>query len=207
MSKIGTLYIIAAPSGAGKTSLVKAITSQIKGLEVSVSHTTRPARPNDVDGVDYHFIDDNQFNRKVANQEFLEHALVFGHQYGTCKQEVLEKIKQGIDIILEIDWQGARQIRQIFSNSVGIYIFPPSFEALRRRLVHRNEDDGEVIDLRMQQAASEMSHYHEFDYLVVNDDFDIAVNDLSKIIKARQLRTAYQSQVATNILEQNLKTR
>ena len=207
MSKIGTLYIIAAPSGAGKTSLVRAILSQIECLEVSVSHTTRPARPNDVDGVDYHFVDEATFNQKVKDQAFLEHADVFGYQYGTCKEVVLNKIKQGIDIILEIDWQGARQIRQLFPSSVGIYIFPPSLLTLKERLVHRNEDDKSVIDSRMEQAASEMSHYHEFEYLVVNDDFDIAVNSLRNILMARRLRTSVQQDVALNILEQSEKTR
>lgn len=207
MSKLGTLYIIAAPSGAGKTSLVRAILSQTERLEVSVSHTTRPARPNDIDGVDYHFIDEATFNQKVEGQAFLEHADVFGYQYGTCKEGVLSKIKQGVDIILEIDWQGARQIRQLFPSSVGIYIFPPSLVTLKERLIHRNEDKDSVIDLRMQQAASEMSHYHEFEYLIINDDFDMAVNDLRNILMARRLRTSVQQEVALNILEQSEKTR
>ena len=206
MSKVGTLYIVAAPSGAGKTSLVRAIVRQVEGVKISVSHTTRPARPSDVEGRDYHFISEEAFDGKVSDQDFLEYAHVFGYRYGTCKEGVLSKIKQGIDVILEIDWQGARQIRQLFPRSVGIFVFPPSFLALKDRLINRNEDAHDVIQSRLHQAEAEMSHYHEFDYLIINDDFDRAVNELRQVIAARRLRTAYQNEAALFILEQMPKT-
>jgi len=190
----GTLYIISAPSGAGKTSLVKALLEKLAGVTVSVSHTTRPARPGEQDGADYHFVEKADFERLVAAGEFLEHAQVFDNYYGTHRATVLERLESGEDVILEIDWQGARQVYEAFSQAVRVFILPPSQEALRQRLTGRGQDSVEVIDRRMADAVSEMSHYEEFDYLVFNDDFDTALSDLIALFRARRLRSEAQQQ-------------
>ncbi len=189
---IGTLYIIAAPSGAGKTSLVKALLESVSGIEVSVSFTTRPCRPGEQDGVNYHFVDLQTFQRMIAAGEFLEHAEVFGNHYGTAKSNIIERLQQGVDVILEIDWQGARQVRQALPEAVGIFIIPPSREILEQRLRSRGQDSQEIIDRRMRDAVSEISHYNEFDYLVVNDEFEPALTELRAIILARRLRVEVQ---------------
>ena len=190
----GTMYIISAPSGAGKTSLVKALLEKLPGVAVSVSHTTRAARPGEQDGVDYHFTETAEFERLVAGGEFLEHAQVFDNYYGTRRAAVLEKLESGEDVILEIDWQGARQVYKAFPQAVRVFILPPSREALRERLAGRGQDSEDVISRRMAEAVCEMSHYHEFDYLVFNDDFDTALGDLITLFRARRLRSEAQQQ-------------
>jgi guanylate kinase len=188
----GTLYIISAPSGAGKTSLVKALLQQTAALTVSVSHTTRAPRPGEVAGQDYHFTDPDTFRGMIEGQAFLEHAQVFDNFYGTARASVLELLAQGLDVILEIDWQGAQQVRQKMPAAVSIFILPPSRAALEQRLRGRNTDSEEVIARRMRDAISEMSHYREFDYLVFNDDFDTALGELRAVILARRQQAARQ---------------
>ncbi len=189
---IGTLYIVAAPSGAGKTSLVKALVERLPGIEVSVSYTTRPPRPGERDGINYHFVDRETFQGMVARDEFLEHAEVFGNLYGTAKANILERLEKGVDVVLEIDWQGARQVREALPQAVGIFILPPSREALEERLRGRGQDAEEVIERRMREATEEMSHYREFDYLVINDRFEQALEGLCSIVVARRLRREVQ---------------
>ncbi len=188
----GTLYIISAPSGAGKTSLVKALLEQTEQIMVSVSNTTRAARPGEVDGKDYHFTDIDTFRSMIADDAFLEHAQVFDNFYGTSQSNVIEQMAKGTDVILEIDWQGAQQVREKMPEAVSIFILPPSREELEKRLRGRNTDSEEVIARRMRDAISEMSHYGEFDYLVFNDDFDIALGELRAIILARRQRAEAQ---------------
>lgn len=168
---IGTLYVIAAPSGAGKTSLVKALINTLPDVKVSVSYTTRQKRPQEKEGVDYHFVDETEFETMIANGTFLEHAKVFGYYYGTSRHWVEKHLQAGEDVILEIDWQGAYQIRQQFAQSISIFILPPSFDLLRERLLYRNQDNPEVIERRLAAAVSEMKHYQEFDYLIINAAF------------------------------------
>ncbi len=198
---IGTLYIVAAPSGAGKTSLVKALVEQLDELEVSVSYTTRPPRPGEKDGINYHFIDREGFQRMVAAGEFLEHAEVFGNFYGTAKANIFERLRAGIDVILEIDWQGARQVREAFPEMVGIFILPPSREVLEQRLRDRGQDSEETIARRMRDATEEMSHYREFDYLVVNDRFERSLEELRAIVVARRLRLEAQELKLRELLQ------
>ncbi len=198
---IGTLYIVAAPSGAGKTSLVKALVEQLDELEVSVSYTTRPPRPGEKDGINYHFIDREGFQRMVAAGEFLEHAEVFGNFYGTAKANIFERLRAGIDVILEIDWQGARQVREAFPETVGIFILPPSREVLEQRLRDRGQDSEETIARRMRDATEEMSHYREFDYLVVNDRFERSLEELRAIVVARRLRLEAQELKLRELLQ------
>jgi guanylate kinase len=188
----GTLYIISAPSGAGKTSLVKALLESTDGIQVSVSHTTRPARPGEVDGTAYHFTEVDTFKAKIESGDFLEHAEVFGNFYGTSRSTVQEMLAQGVDVILEIDWQGAAQVRQQIPEAVSIFILPPSRQELERRLRGRGTDADEVIARRLGEAVTEMEHYAEFDYLVFNDDFDTALGELRTIVLARRLRGEVQ---------------
>lgn len=197
MSQTGNLYVIAAPSGAGKTSLVKTLIESVPNLSVSISHTTRPMRPNEQDGVNYFFTDKNNFMEMVGRGEFLEHAIVFENCYGTSKRWVEETLNNGIDVILEIDWQGHQQIKTLFPASIGIFILPPSLTALRERLVTRNQDKPEVIAKRLADVRETVSHVDEFDYLVLNDDFNQAVHDLTTIIEAgRLLETAQRRKYA-----------
>lgn len=189
----GTLYIFAAPSGAGKTSLVKALLETTEKIEVSVSHTTRAPRPGEIDGVNYHFVDQASFQTMVAQGDFLEHAQVFDNFYGTARVNIEQRLTAGMDVILEIDWQGARQVRAQFPDSIGVFILPPSRQSLEERLRGRGQDAQEVIARRMRDAVSEMSHYAEFDYLVINDDFDTALGELAAIVTARRLRTESQA--------------
>jgi guanylate kinase len=193
MTALGTLYILSAPSGAGKTSLLKALRQKDTGLHVSVSHTTRLMRPGEEDGVDYHFIDQASFLAKVKQGAFLEHAEVFGNYYGTDEASVRRQLEAGEDTVLEIDWQGAQQVRKRFPDAVSIFILPPSPETLHERLSNRGQDSEEVIQGRMRKAVSEMSHYVEFDYLVFNDDFEQALNELLSILTAQRLRLTRQS--------------
>ena len=184
---IGNLYIVSAPSGAGKTSLVKALLEAEPRVRVSVSHTTRAMRPGEVDGVNYHFVTREQFTAMLEQDAFLEHAQVFDNFYGTSQHWVEQTLAEGYDLILEIDWQGAQQVRRLLPQAKSIFILPPTQEALRHRLTNRGQDSGEIIERRMRDAVSEMSHYVEFDYLVINDDFGHALEDLKAIFRANQL--------------------
>lgn len=189
----GTLYIVSAPSGAGKTSLLNKAMGSDPVLRVSVSHTTRARRPGEQDGVDYHFVDRETFNEMVSSGEFLEHAQVFGHLYGTSAKGVRQQLDEGLDVILEIDWQGARQVRRQFPACVSIFILPPSADVLRQRLTERGQDEADVIERRMADAAGEIAHYAEYDYLVINDRFETAQADLLAIFRANRLRLDYQA--------------
>ncbi|WP_062264602.1 guanylate kinase [Endozoicomonas arenosclerae] len=197
----GKLYIIAAPSGAGKTSLVKAMVQSTPHVKVSVSHTTRPIRPGETDGVNYHFTSKEIFLELMSRGQFLEHAEVFGNYYGTSEAWVREQLDTGEDVILEIDWQGAQQVRKLMPEAVSIFILPPSKEALRERLIGRGTDDMAVIDRRMNQAVDEMSHYAEFDYLVINDEFDLALRDLQTIIRSRRLSIGWMQHYKSDLVE------
>ncbi|MCW8942445.1 MAG: guanylate kinase [Gammaproteobacteria bacterium] len=196
----GTLYIISAASGAGKTTLVSAVLEQVDDLEVSVSHTTRAPREGEVDGVNYHFVDKDTFEAMVEDSEFIEYATVFGNMYGTSRQHIQEQLLKGKDVILEIDWQGARQIRQLMPDCRSVYIVPPSTEALRERLTSRGKDDEDIITRRMHEAISEMSHYVEFDYLIINDDFDEARDNLAAIIRGNRMLHEHQQQKHADLL-------
>ncbi|MGQ9426873.1 guanylate kinase [Gilvimarinus sp. F26214L] len=190
----GTLFTISAPSGAGKTSLVKALVDSTRGLRVSVSHTTRAIRPGEVDGVNYHFVTRQAFEDMLLNNAFLEHADVFGNLYGTSQGWVEQTLAEGSDVILEIDWQGAAQIRRLMPETVSIFILPPSRETLRGRLTGRGQDDASVIERRLAEAREEMSHYAECQYLVINDVFEEALADLQSIVRSVRLRLSSQSQ-------------
>ncbi len=200
----GTLYVISAASGAGKTSLVNAVLTQVDELVVSVSHTTRASREGEVDGVNYHFVDKSSFEAMVEAGEFFEYATVFGNMYGTSQQYIEQQLKSGADVILEIDWQGARQVRQLMPDCKSIYIVPPSTVALRERLDARGQDEAAVIDRRMREAISEMSHYVEFDYLIINDDFAEARDNLVAIIKGNRMLHQRQQQKYADLLAQLL---
>ncbi|WOG28166.1 guanylate kinase [Endozoicomonas sp. 8E] len=201
MAKKGKLYIIAAPSGAGKTSLVKAMVQSTPHVKVSVSHTTRPIRPGETDGMNYHFTSKDAFLELMNQGRFLEHAEVFGNYYGTSEAWVREQLDTGEDVILEIDWQGAEQVRKLMPEAVSIFILPPSKEALRERLIGRGTDDLDVIERRMNQAVNEMSHYAEFDYLVINDEFDLALRDLQTIIRSRRLSIGWMQHYKSGLIE------
>lgn len=183
----GTLYTVSAPSGAGKTSLVKALVDSYEGIKVSVSHTTRPSRSGEQDGVNYHFVSQETFMGMLEQAAFLEHARVFDNFYGTSKTWVEDTLKQGTDVILEIDWQGAQQVRKLLPDTVGIFILPPSEATLRERLTQRGQDDNSIIERRMRDARNEIEHYVESDYLIINDNFDVALNEFKSIITARRL--------------------
>jgi guanylate kinase len=188
----GILFIVSAPSGAGKTSLVKALLARDAGLSLSVSCTTRPPRAGEQDGVHYHFIDEARFRHCIREGDFLEYAEVFGNLYGTREADVREALAAGRDLILEIDWQGARQVRERFRSAVGIFILPPSIAELERRLRGRGTDSDEVIEGRMAQARDEMAHLDEYGYLVVNDGFDVALDALAAIVVAERQRLERQ---------------
>lgn len=194
MTIMGTLYIISAPSGGGKTSLVNALVSTVAKITVSVSYTTRVKRPGEEDGVNYHFVTKEHFEQLIVEGAFVEYAQVFGNYYGTGRQWVDQKLASGEDVILEIDWQGAKQIRQLMPASVGVFILPPSREVLYSRLRERAQDDAKIIEGRMALASNEISHYQEYDYLIVNDDFFVALTDLQAIIQARRLMIGPQQQ-------------
>ena len=200
MSQLGTLYVISAPSGAGKTSLVKALLDRDAQVCVSVSHTTRGMRPGEVDGTDYNFVSMEQFNQMIELGQFLEFAEVFTNKYGTSQVWVEQQLEQGRDVILEIDWQGAQQVRGLMPECVSIFILPPSTAALRERLTGRGQDGEEVINHRMSEALSEMSHYHEYDYLIINDQFTLALDELQAVFSARRLRLARQQQKQAALL-------
>ena len=200
----GTLFIISAASGTGKTSLIKELFSSTPKVQVSISHTTRPIRPGEKKGVNYHFIDQNTFKEMLSQNMFLEHAEVFGNWYGTSKTWVNDTLQQHQDVILEIDWQGAQQIRKQLPNTISIFIVPPSLETLKKRLQSRQQDSDEVIERRLSAAKEEISHYPEYDYLVVNDDFNKAVSEVKHIILSTRNKNPVaaenQEQLLTNLL-------
>ncbi len=188
----GNVFIVAAPSGGGKTSLVRNLIDTLDDIKVSISHTTRAMRPGEQNGIDYFFVDKDQFIQMVNNNEFIEHAQVFNHFYGTSTSQIQDRLKQGIDVVLDIDWQGAEQIRRMFPNAVSVFIVPPSLEVLKQRLMNRSQDKPEVIEDRMIKAQDEMSHFPEFDYVIVNDQFDRAASELRSIVVADRLQIARQ---------------
>ncbi len=192
MAAQGTLFTVSAPSGAGKTSLVEALVQASQHLVVSVSHTTRPMRPGEQDGVNYHFVTEAAFEEMLNRGAFLEQARVFDNFYGTSQEWVEQQLKAGEDVILEIDWQGAAQIKHLLPDSVSIFILPPSRQALRQRLTNRGQDDEATIEQRMSQAVNEISHYPEADYIVVNDNFDAALLELKSVVESQRLRARAQ---------------
>ncbi len=202
----GQLYVISAPSGAGKTSLIKALREQMPDLGLSVSHTTRPMRPGEVDGQHYHFVSKSTFESMIAEGAFVEHALVFGNYYGTSKAAVGTVLDKGQDLILEIDWQGAEQVRPLFPNAQSIFILPPSREALRERLFARGQDDADVIARRLAEAEREMQAYPNYDFLIINDDFSQALNQLRCLFESARLRTPRQAEKERIRLENLLNT-
>jgi guanylate kinase len=195
------LFIVSAPSGAGKTSLVKELVERDPGLTLSVSCTTRPAREGEQDGVHYHFLDRERFEREIGEGAFLEHAEVFGNLYGTRAADVRRRLDAGQDVLLEIDWQGARQVRERFPEAIGLFVLPPSIEELERRLRGRGTDSDDVIARRMAQAHDELAHFAEYSYLVVNDCFETALAALAAIVTAERQRLAYQRPRLATLLD------
>jgi len=188
----GNVFIICAPSGAGKTSLVAELLRRDRSAQLSVSHTTRAPRPGEQDGRDYHFVSKPAFKAMIERGEFLESAEVHGNLYGTSQGWIDEQRARDVDIVLEIDWQGAQQVRRLIPDSVGIFILPPSPDTLRRRLIDRGQDSDAIIERRLQAARGEIAHLAEFDYVIINNNFDDAVEDLVSIVRATRLRTAPQ---------------
>lgn len=187
------LFILSAPSGAGKTSLVKQACVRMSDLAVSVSHTTRPMRPADSDGVDYHFVDEAEFQHMIERGEFLEHARVFDNLYGTSQSEVEKTLEAGTDVLLEIDWQGADQVRRLLPQACSIFIIPPSREILQSRLRGRASDSDAVIERRLKEAVNDMKHFSNYEYLIVNDDFELAVEQLCAVVMAKRVEVLRQS--------------
>ena len=200
----GKLFIIAAPSGAGKTSLVNELLKCDSRLVLSISHTTRSARPGEIDGQHYHFVSEADYEQMVKNGDFMEHAQVFDHFYGSNRNSVALQLEAGHDVILEIDWQGAHQVQSVFPDSCLIFIIPPSLETLRERLTGRGQDSASVIQRRMRDARAEISHWAEFDHLVVNDDFDTALEELLSIINDHRTRQPRQVNKDHQLLAQQL---
>ena len=199
--KSGNLFVVAAPSGAGKSSLVAAMLEEDRLVRLSVSHTTRSPRPGEVNGVNYHFVDRDNFLRMAANGEFLESAEVYGNLYGTSQRWIDETLSGGHDVVLEIDWQGAQQLRKMFSGVVSIFILPPSLDILRARLEGRKQDSVETIRRRMDAAIDDISHVVEFDYVIINNNFTDAVKDLVGIVRTQRLRLTRQLAANETLLE------
>lgn len=194
-----SLFTVSAPSGAGKSSLIAALLKTDPALSLSVSHTTRQPRPGEQNGREYHFVTTDDFQKRLEEGEFLEHALVHGNYYGTSKLKVLEQLQAGSDVLLEIDWQGALQIRELFPDTVSIFILPPSIAVLEERLNKRGQDSQEIIKQRIQGAALEISHASDFDYVIINNDFNLALKQLASVIDAARCRTQKQS-LKNNVL-------
>lgn len=201
----GQLFIITAPSGAGKTSIVKAIIDTTPRMKKSISFTTRPMRPGEEEGIDYHFVDTKTFLAMRDSGDFLEYAEVFGNHYGTSKKWLAEQLNAGNDVILEIDWQGAQQVRRIFPDNTSIFILPPSKKTLLERLRSRGQDSEEVISRRTLEAVTEMSHYDEFDFTVINDVFDIAVEEVRSVMISRHVRTPVQQENQKSLIQELLE--
>ena len=199
------LYVVAAPSGGGKTSLIEALIEKDHRVSLSVSYTTRAARPGEKNGVHYHFVDDPAFIGLIGKNAFLEHAEVYGHRYGTAREAVEIKLHAGFDVLLDIDWQGARQIRKTFPFCCSIFILPPSLKTLRNRLAWRGQDSEEAIERRMREAREEISHWSEFDYLIINDNFDQALADLLSIVRHRTLHRPDQQNHYDDLLAELLE--
>nr|WP_298891411.1 guanylate kinase [uncultured Acinetobacter sp.] len=201
----GLLFVVAAASGTGKTSLVKALLDRTSNLHVSVSHTTRPKRNGELDGIHYHFIEKDSFTAQIEQGGFIEYAEVFGNFYGTSQRTVEEQLQQGHDVLLEIDWQGAAQVRKLFPDSIQIFILPPSQYDLRQRLSNRGTDNVEVIEHRLDCAVSDMQQYVNFDYIIINDSFDRALHELEAVITANRMTLAQQANRHSDLI-QNLLT-
>jgi guanylate kinase len=201
----GTLYIVSAPSGTGKTSLVNALVRDTNHLKLSISHTTRQARPKEIDGYNYHFISEAKFKQMEMAGVFMESAKVFGNFYGTSQDAVQKMLDEGHDVVLEIDWQGAEQIKARFPEAVSIFILPPSIQALRDRLDSRGQDSAEVINDRMTKAIAELKHHHKADYLVINDEFEEALKSMKAIVKANRMTTAKQKLINSRLIDSLIK--
>lgn len=202
MTGMGNLYVISAPSGAGKTTLVKALVESVANITVSISHTTRPRRPAEIDNVNYHFVDEAEFQRMIEHGDFLEYATVFNAFYGTSRKWVEQTLLRGLDVILEIDWQGCQQIQILFPDCISIFILPPSVNDLANRLRTRNQDKPQIIAERLTDAKETVSHIYEFDYVIINDDFNHALNDLKIVIQAGRLTQKHQTAKFAKILAQ-----
>ena len=198
---LGQLFIISAPSGAGKTSVVKRLIKGLGNLRVSISHTTRAKRPGELEGEDYFFVTVEQFKALLSNDGFIEHAQVFDNFYGTSKSYLEHLLSQGLDVILEIDWQGAQQVRKLLPDSAWLFILPPSLDALKARLYARGQDEEDTIDIRMRAARDEMSHWDEADYLIINDQFDAALEALQALVRSLRLRTGQQQSALQDLIE------
>ncbi len=197
----GSLFIVAAPSGAGKTSLVKALLGREPGIALSVSYTSRVPRPGEVDGVHYHFVSRETFQSMIERGEFFEHFVVHGDMKGTARSAVEPLLAQGKDVLLEIDWQGARKVRELVPSAVSIFILPPTRAELERRLRARAQDKPDVIERRLRDSREDMKHFDEFDYCVVNDDFDRALADLATIVRAQRLRCVVQGETLRALVQ------
>lgn len=198
---LGNLFIISAASGAGKTSLIKVLLENDAHLKLSISHTTRKSRPGEVDGVDYHFVDETAFLQMLGEAQFLESAEVHGARYGTSQSAVDGPLKVGFDVILEIDWQGAAQVRRLYPQAISIFVLPPSVAALAQRLNSRGQDSAETIAKRVAAARTEMAHVSEFDYVTINDDFNVALQDISAIIRTQRLAISVQLQRYASLIQ------
>jgi guanylate kinase len=198
----GCLFVIAAPSGGGKTSLVNALLAREPGIRLSVSYTTRKPRPGEMEGVHYHFVDEQRFDELKSSGELLEHAFVHGHWYATSAIWLAAQVSAGQDVLLEIDWQGAQQVRRLLPDSVHIFVLPPSLPVLKERLEKRGQDGPEVIARRLEGAVEEMRHWEEFDYVIINQDFATAVSDLDAIVRATRLAVARQRARHARLLQE-----
>lgn len=196
----GNLFILSAPSGAGKSTLYKALLKQDQQVRISISHTTRAPRAGEEDGREYFFTDPESFLDMIAEDAFFEHAQVFDNYYGTSKASIFDMLEQGLDVILEIDWQGARQVRQLYPDAIGIFILPPSLQTLEERLKGRATDSEEVIQRRMAKAVNEMSHYNEYDFVIVNDDLNEALSQMGAIFRAMRSKTPIIEQKHGNLI-------
>lgn len=200
----GNLFVVSSPSGAGKSSLISALLAKHTDMKVSVSHTTRAPRPGEIDGLHYHFTNVDSFKERIQKNEFYEWAEVFGNYYGTSKSAINDQLEQGIDVFLDIDWQGAQQMRKLVPNLITLFILPPSRQELESRLNKRGQDSQEVIAGRMAQAQSEMSHYKEYDFVMINDDFEQTLSHFEQIVLAHRLKTANQQSKFADLINELL---